>query len=142
MKAYLRTNCGLMISHEGVSTMVNLAQRSTVLFPLLVLTVILLTLDEPVMAQKKPATIREFLLQYKGKDILMLDRTTGVEQFIGGDASKAYNVLLTDVQNDYFVVTRNTDSDKRTFVYPLTIIRRIIYLYDGRPYQKIVVEMY
>ncbi len=93
-------------------------------------------------AQKKASTIREFLLQYKGKEILIQDRTGGVEQFVGGDATKAYNLTLNDVQTDYMIVSRNTDTDKRTFLYPLSLIRRIIYLYDGKPYQKIVIEFY
>ena len=96
------------------------------------------------LAQRRtnPPNFREFLLQYKGKDVLILDRTTGVVQYEGGDPSKAYSLTLNDVQNDYIVVTRNTDTDKRTFVYPISVIRRIIYLYDNRPYQKIVLELY
>lgn len=103
---------------------------------------LLLTPSGSAVAQKKPSSLREFLLQYKGKEILIQDRTGGVEQFVGGDAAKAYNLVLNDVQSDYIVVSRNTDTDKRTFVYPMSIIRRIIYLYDGRPYQKIVIELY
>ncbi len=107
----------------------------------LVLALGLVTSTAP--AQKKlPPTLREFLLQYKGKEILILDKTTGMEQFVGGDASKTYNLILNDVQNDYIVVSRTTETDKRTFVYPLSIVRRIIYLYDNKPYQKIVIEMY
>lgn len=96
------------------------------------------------LAQRRvnPPNFREFLLQYKGKDVLILDRTTGVVQYEGGDASKAYSLTLNDVLDDYIVVTRNTDTDKRTFVYPISIIRRVIYLYNNRPYQKIVLEMY
>jgi len=89
-----------------------------------------------------PQTMRDFLLQFKGKEVLILDKTTGSEQFVTGDPSKAYDVVLDDVQKDYIVVSRNTDSDKRTFLYPLAIIRRIIFEFDGKPYDKIVIEMY
>lgn len=93
-------------------------------------------------AQRKPPFLREFLLQYKGRDVLMMDKTGGVEQFAGGEAAKAYTVRLEDVLNDYIVVTRDSDTDKRSFVYPMTVVRRVIFLYDGKPYQKIVLEMY
>jgi hypothetical protein len=91
---------------------------------------------------RRPPTLREFLLQYKGREVLIIDKTTGVEQFVAGDPSKAYSVTLVDLQSDYMVVTRNTEQDKRSFVYPLSVIRRIIYLFDGKPYDKIVIEMY
>ncbi len=87
-------------------------------------------------------TLREFLAEYKGKEVLILDKTTGVEQFVSGDASKAYSLILNDVQGDYIVVSRTTDTDKRTFIYPISVIRRIIYMYDNVRYQKIVIEMY
>jgi len=94
------------------------------------------------LAQRRPAAFRDFLLQYKGREVLMMDKTGGVEQFTSGEASKAYTVFLNDVLEDYFVISRQTDNDKRTFAYPMSTIRRIIYLYDGKPYQKIVIEMY
>jgi hypothetical protein len=93
-------------------------------------------------AQRKPPLLREFLLQYKGREILMMDKTGGVEQFTGGEAAKAYTVRLDDILTDYFVVTRDSDTDKRSFVYPISVVRRVIFLYDGKPYQKIVLEMY
>lgn len=91
---------------------------------------------------KNPASLREFLLQYKGKEILIVDKTGGDAQFTSGEPSKAYLLTLRDVQNDYIVVTRNVESDKRTFAYPISIIRRIIFQYDNKPYQQIVLEMY
>jgi hypothetical protein len=94
------------------------------------------------IAQRKPPSLREFLLQYRGREVLMMDKTGGVEQFAGGEAAKAYTVRLDDVLNDYIVVTRDSDTDKRSFVYPISVVRRVIYLYDGKPYQKIVLEMY
>ena len=119
-----------------------LIRRAALRLPLLLGVALLLALPHVVYAQKRPPFMKEFLLQYKGKDILLVDKTGGVEQFVTGEASKAYSVMLNDVQNDYFVVSRDSDTDKRTFLYPLSIIRRIIYLYDGKPYQKIVLEMY
>ncbi len=93
-------------------------------------------------AQKRPAQLREFLLQYRGKEVQIIDKTGGTEQFTAGDPSKAYTLTLNDVESDYIVVSRNTTTDKRTFVYPLTVIRRIIYQFDGKPYDKILLEMY
>jgi|GEM_PF-1993104 len=93
-------------------------------------------------AQKRPAQLREFLLQYRGKDIQIIDKTGGTEQFTAGDPAKAYTLTLNDVESDYIVVSRNTATDKRTFIYPLTVIRRIIYQFDNKPYEKILLEMY
>lgn len=94
------------------------------------------------LSQKRPPSVREFLAQYKGKEIQILDKTGGTEQFAGGDPTKSYTLTLNDVQNDYIVVTRSTSTDKRTFIYPLSVIRRIIFQFDGRPYEKILLEMY
>jgi hypothetical protein len=93
-------------------------------------------------AQKRPAQLREFLLQYRGKEVQILDKTGGTEQFTTGDPTKAYTLTLNDVESDYIVVSRSTTTDKRTFIYPLTVIRRIIYQYDGKPYDRILLEMY
>jgi len=93
-------------------------------------------------AQKRPPSIREFLLQYRGKEVQIVDKTGGAEQFIAGDPSKSYTLTLNDVLNDYIVVSRATQTDKRTFVYPIAIIRRIIFQFDGKPYDKILLEMY
>jgi hypothetical protein len=93
-------------------------------------------------AQKRPAQLREFLLQYRGKEVQIIDKTGGTEQFTAGDPAKAYTLTLNDVESDYIVVTRGTATDKRTFIYPLTVIRRIIYQYDGKPYDRILLEMY
>jgi hypothetical protein len=93
-------------------------------------------------AQRKPSTIREFLMQFKGKEIQIMDRTGGAEQFVSGDPTKTYVLTLVDVQNDYIIVARNTGTDKRSFLYPISVIRRIIYAYDGKPYQMILLELY
>ena len=94
------------------------------------------------LAQKRPPQLRDFLQQFKGKEVQIIDKTGGTEQFTSGDPTKAYTLTLNDVQTDYIVVSRNTASDKRTFVYPLSVIRRIIYEFDGKPYDRILLEMY
>ncbi len=109
------------------------------------LLILLAAVPATSLAQRRSpgnGTLREFLAEYKGKEILILDRTTGVEQYVSGDASKAYSLTLNDVQADYIVVSRSTETDKRSFIYPLSVIRRIIYAYDNVRYQKIVLEMY
>jgi hypothetical protein len=93
-------------------------------------------------AQKHPAQLRDFLLQYRGKEVQIVDKTGGTEQFTSGDPTKAYTLTLNDVESDYIVVSRTTATDKRTFIYPLTVIRRIIYQFDGKPYDRILLEMY
>ena len=93
-------------------------------------------------AQKRPAQLRDFLLQFRGKEVQIIDKTGGTEQFTSGDPTMAYTLTLNEVESDYIVVSRNTSTDKRTFVYPLTVIRRIIYKNDGKPYDRILLEMY
>jgi hypothetical protein len=46
------------------------------------------------------------------------------------------------VKDDYIVVRRTTQTDKRSFIYPMSVIRRVIFAYDRKPYKKIVIEMY
>ena len=116
-------------------------QRDVVWFSVAMLFCLALSAGDAI-AQRRPPSLREFLLQYRGRDVLMMDKTGGVEQFAGGEAAKAYTVRLEDVLNDYIVVTRDSDTDKRSFVYPMSVVRRVIFLYDGKPYQKIVIEMY
>jgi hypothetical protein len=94
------------------------------------------------LSQKRPPSMRDFLYQFKGKEIQIMDKTGGTEQFTGGEAAKSYTLILNDVQNDYIIVSRNTSTDKRTFVYPISVIRRIIFEFAGRPYDKILLEMY
>jgi len=94
------------------------------------------------LAQHRPAQLRDFLLQYRGREVQIIDKTGGTEQFATGDPAKAYTLTLNEVEGDYIVVSRNTATDKRTFIYPLSVIRRVIYQYDGKPYDKILLEMY
>lgn len=115
--------------------------RRVAIYVLLALGALILSSTES-MAQKRPGSIREFLLQYKGKEIQILDKTGGVEQFASTESNKAYTLVLNDVLSDHIIVTRATESDKRTFLYPISVIRRIIFMYDDRPYQKILLEMY
>jgi hypothetical protein len=97
---------------------------------------------QQAQAQKRPPSLREFLLQYKGKEIQISDKTGGNEQFTAGDPAKAYTLTLNDVLNDYIVVSRTTTTDKRSFVYPISVIRRVIFMFDGKPFDKILLEMY
>jgi hypothetical protein len=108
----------------------------------LLLGILLLGSAAESFAQRRPATLKDFLLQYKGKDIQIMDRTGGTEQFVAGDPTKTYVLTLAEVQDDYIVVSRNTSSDKRVFVYPMSVIRRIIFAYDWKPYQMILLELY
>jgi hypothetical protein len=103
---------------------------------------LLLVPSSECAAQKRASQLREFLLQYRGKEVQILDKTGGTEQFTTGDPTKAYTLTLNEVETDYIVVSRSTATDKRTFIYPLTVIRRIIYQYDGKPYDRILLEMY
>lgn len=109
---------------------------------LLVVGGILLASAPEALAQRRPATLKDFLLQYKGKEIQIMDRTGGTEQFVAGDPTRTYVLTLVEVQEDYIVVARNTASDKRAFVYPISVIRRIIFAYDWKPYQMILLELY
>jgi hypothetical protein len=116
------------------------------LFPALALSsafaLLLLIPGSECAGQKRPAQLRDFLLQYRGKELQIIDNTGGTEQFSSGDPSKTYTLTLNEVESDYIVVSRNTATDKRTFIYPLAVIRRIIYKYDGKPYDRILLEMY
>ncbi len=109
---------------------------------LLVAVALLAAFAADASAQKRPATLRDFLLQYRGKEIQIMDRTGGTEQFVAGDPTKTYVLTLVDVQEDYIIVSRNTSTDKRVFVYPISVIRRIIFAFDWKPYQMILLELY
>ncbi|MGB2959264.1 MAG: hypothetical protein WBD30_10290 [Bacteroidota bacterium] len=116
------------------------ARRSVL--PIILLAALLSLLGETSIAQQTPSNLHLFLLEHVGQEVLMMDRTGGGEQFVGGEASKAYAVILDSVKDDYIVVRRATQSDKRSFIYPMSVIRRIIFAYDRKPYKKIVLEMY
>ena len=93
-------------------------------------------------AQNRPALFREFLSQYAGKEILLLNISSDSLQFVDADSSRQFVAILDSVGDDVMIVHRATDSDKRSFAYPLSDIRRITYLFGGRPYKRIVVEMF
>lgn len=118
-----------------------MSARHSVL-PIVLLAALFTPFSQASFAQQTPPTIRQFLIQHVGQEVLMMDRTGGVEQFVGGEAAKAYTLVLESVMDDYIVVRRATQTDKRYFMYPLSVIRRIIFAYAGKPYKKIVLEMY
>lgn len=122
--------------------MPSLRLKNTPALRLLVAAALLVGFAADACAQKRPATLRDFLLQYRGKEIQIMDRTGGTEQFVAGDPTKTYVLTLVDVQDDYIIVSRNTSTDKRNFVYPISVIRRIIFAFDWKPYQMILLELY
>lgn len=93
-------------------------------------------------AQKKPAEYRNFLSQYAGKEILLIDMSSDSLQFLDADSTQRFVVVLDEVGDDLLIVHRGTASDKRSFAYPISDIRRITYLFGGRRYRRIVVEMF
>ena len=92
--------------------------------------------------QNRPAQFREFLSQYAGKEILLINMSSDSLQFADADSTTQYVVVLDQVGSDLMIVHRSTGADKRSFTYPLADIRRITYLFGGRPYKRIVVEMF
>jgi len=94
------------------------------------------------LAQKLPQTFREFLAQHEGREILLLNMSSDSLQFEDADSAQRYVVVLDDVGSDLFTVHRSTQSDRRTFAYPIADIRRITYLWGGHPYRRIVVETF
>jgi len=112
------------------------------LLPAASLAVFVLIMNAQAVAQQRPATLQEFLAQYTGKEVLLLDTSSGEEQFTDGDSTSRYVVVLDEVHDGYLVVRRNSETDRRTFQYPLADIRRITYLFDGRPYPRIVIETF
>ncbi|HMK38130.1 MAG TPA: hypothetical protein VK569_02240 [Bacteroidota bacterium] len=94
------------------------------------------------LAQQRPADFRSFLSQYAGKEILLINISSDSLQFFDADSTQRFVVVLDEVGNDVMIVHRTTGTDKRSFAYPLADIRRITYLFGGRPYKRIVVEMF
>ena len=102
--------------------------------------IIFLLPSSQVWSQKGPTTLREFLARYTGKEILLLDKTSNTIQFAEPDSAHLYVVVLDEIRDDAMIVHRATESDKRTFSYPIADIRRITYLFNKRPYRRIVVS--
>ncbi len=94
------------------------------------------------LAQKRPPEFRSFLSQYAGKEILLITMSSDSLQFIDADSTQRFVVVLDEVGNDVLIVHRATGTDKRSFAYPIADIRRVTYLFGGRPYRRIVVEMF
>ncbi len=96
----------------------------------------------PATAQGRYAEQRATLGKFVGQDVLILDTTSGSSQFQNADAVQTLRLRLNSVQDDYIVVSRNVEGDRRDFVYPLAVIRRIRTMSEGRPLRPIVIELY
>jgi hypothetical protein len=94
------------------------------------------------LAQKRPPEFRDFLSQYTGREILLINISSDSLQFFDADSTQRFVVVLDEVGNDVLIVHRTTGSDKRSFAYPIADIRRVTYLFGGRAYRRIVVEMF
>ncbi|HUI11674.1 MAG TPA: hypothetical protein VL221_15170 [Bacteroidota bacterium] len=95
-----------------------------------------------VRAQRLPQTFREFLAGNAGREILLVNMSSDSLQFDDADSSMRFVVVLDGVSGDLFTVHRSTPGDSRSFAYPIADIRRITYLWGGRPYKRIVVETF
>ena len=91
-------------------------------------------------ARGNPATMREFLSRFAGKEILIVNLLEENLQFDDADSLTRYVVVLDSVASEHMTVHRAAGSDRRSFEYPLAEIRRITYLFDGKPYPRIVIE--
>ena len=91
-------------------------------------------------AQQAPASLRDFLSQYRGREILLLDKTSGTIQFDDPDSTIRFVVVLDNVDDDTFVIHRGPRGN--SCAYSLAAIRRITFLFNGRPYPRILVESY
>jgi hypothetical protein len=94
------------------------------------------------VAQQKPPTVRDFLTQYLGREVLLLDKTSNELQFDDPDSTRRFVVVLDDVGEETFIVHRGAPAHETSYRYSLSKIRRITYLFNGRPYQRIVIESY
>lgn len=94
------------------------------------------------IAQDRPSEFREFLSKYTGKEILLVNMSSDSLQFNDADTTQRFVVVLDEVGSDVLIVHRTTDSDKRSFTYPIAAIRRITYLFGRLPYKRIVVETF
>ncbi|HEX7572827.1 MAG TPA: hypothetical protein VF514_07015 [Bacteroidota bacterium] len=93
-------------------------------------------------SQDRPEEFREFLSKYAGREILLITMSSDSLQFADADSTQKFVVVLDEVGSDVLLVHRTTDRDKRSFSYPIARIRRITYLFGGRPYKRIVVELF
>ena len=95
-----------------------------------------------VHAQTRPPQFRDFLSQYTGKEILLINISSDSLQFFDADSTKRFVVVLDEVGSDVLILHRATGADTRSFAYPIADIRRVTYLFGGRPYRRIVVETF
>ena len=102
----------------------------------------LLLISGHLEAQSTSQIQRELLSSYMGQEVLVVDTTSGTEQFHHQDALLLYKVTLDDVRRDYIIVTRDIEGDKRSFLYPLSLVKRVVTKMNGRPLRPIVIEMY
>jgi hypothetical protein len=88
-----------------------------------------------------PATFSEFLQQYVGKEVLLVDKASDMGQTDAPDSLDRYVALLESVTEQGILVRRSLESDKRSLAYAFTDIRRVTYLFNGRRYRRIVIEI-
>jgi hypothetical protein len=93
-------------------------------------------------AQGDASRNRSILKPYVGQEVLVVDTTSGTSQFLHDDALLLYRLKLNAVQKDYIIVSRDVEGDKRAFVYPLSVIRRVTTASGGVPLRPIVIELY
>jgi hypothetical protein len=93
-------------------------------------------------AHAQASAQRAALLPFVGQEVLVVDTTSGDTQFQHTDALLVYRLKLDAVRQDFIIVSRNVEGDKRAFVYPLSVIRRIRTDADGHPLRPIVIELY
>ena len=92
-----------------------------------------LLLPTGVAGQERRSNERQTLIPYVGQEVLVVDTTLGERQFVNDDASLTYRVTLVAVMDDHLVVKRDVEGDKRSFVYPLAVIRRVLTAAEGKP---------
>jgi len=107
-----------------------------------VLLVALLVFHGEARAQESPSRHRATLLPYVGQEVLVVDTTGGTPQFQSSDALQLFRLTLDAVRRDYIMVSRNTEGDKRSFIYPLARIRRVTTASGGVPLRPILIEIY
>jgi hypothetical protein len=93
-------------------------------------------------AQNHPHQFREFLSQYTGREILLINMSSDSLQFFDADSTQRFVVVLDEVGSDVLILHRANGADTRSFAYPIADIRRVTYLFGGRRYRRIVVETF
>jgi hypothetical protein len=109
---------------------------------LLIAPLLLLLVPALLAGQGRRGTNREVLAGYVGQEVLLVDTTSGEKQFLHDDANVAYRVRLVAVMEDHLVVMREAEGDRRAFIYPLSLVRRLVTMTEGKSLRPIVIEMY